>query len=404
MQKKAFSDLVNELNFSRAHKIIFSKCHNKSQAWQKIRIEALPPHWQVSKFTRTQVFHENVDAFDKLPLNEYATAFKQISVEFNDGGTAQLLCNKKGTFHISLKYGKATDSNAKDSTVARQKKQAGSPHNRVKNYLLQEGSIIPPLIDMGVMDEAGRVFPSKYDKFKQINRFLELIDDSFKNKEIGVDKPLHIIDFGCGKAYLTFVVYYYFQYIRQIPVHITGLDLKQKVIHDCNLAAQKYGYDKLKFEIGDINGFKPSTPVDMVITLHACDTATDFALYNAISWEANYIFSVPCCQHELNQQIQSQDLGIFTRYGIIKERTAALLTDAIRANLLSAYGYQTQVVEFIDLEHTPKNIMIRASKQNLTAPIAAKRRKLYLEEVQACLNCFNLKPCLYRLLEGQNEV
>ena len=231
-----------------------------------------------------------------------------------------------------------------------------------------------------------------YDKFRQINRFLELVNDEMDR--FPADRPIRIIDFGCGKSYLTFILYYYLVQVRKMDVSITGLDLKAAVIDHCNQAAEKYGYDKLHFELGDINGYTPDGPVDMVITLHACDTATDYALFNAISWNVKLILSVPCCQHEVNAQMHAEHLSLFTRYGLIQERMAALITDSIRANLLTYMGYSTQVVEFIDMAHTPKNILLRARKAKL--PESTKRQAL--EEVRTALEEFHIQPTLYKLL------
>ncbi|MEG1943021.1 MAG: SAM-dependent methyltransferase, partial [Angelakisella sp.] len=247
------------------------------------------------------------------------------------------------------------------------------------------------LVDKGILTREGKVVQAMYDKWKQINKFIEIIDDAIRDK-----KPAHlnIIDFGCGKSYLTFVLYYYLTAVRGISVTMVGLDLKAEVIAKCSEAAARYGYEGLHFELGDISGYHCDFAVDMVITLHACDTATDYALANAVHWNASMIFSVPCCQHELGGQMENHRLEILSRYGIIKERTAALMTDAIRGNLLEACGYRTQLLEFVDLSHTPKNILIRAVR----APVSAAQRKKALEEAEHLIEDFRLRPTLYNLL------
>jgi len=370
----------------KLNKIIISKPSAKNSNYKKIVIELKGKKYQISQYTEKQVFHENVEekALASKCVNIVQDAYRQINCFYSDEERI-ILISKKGKCNYQVKK-VATDAIKSAGNVY------GNEHNRRKNYILSEGMTIEPLVDMGVFTRDGKVVNSMYDKYKQINRFIEIIDDEISNLKVDT---LNVIDFGCGKSYLTFVVYYYLTFVRKMKVNMIGLDLKEDVINKCNLAAKKYGYEGLKFELGDINGYKAPFEVDAVITLHACDTATDFALYNAIQWNARMIFSVPCCQHELNKQLAPNSLDIMSRYGIIKERFAALATDALRANLLEYCGYKTQLLEFIDFDHTPKNILIRAVRRNATPKNSRTRA---LEEVKALMKEFSFEPMLYKLL------
>jgi len=370
-------------------KIVISNKVKKDEKYNKIAINLKENNknkfYQIEKFTDKQVFHENIkineisDKVSELIFGNY----KQMTA-WSNNEIFDLKISKKGKIFL----GKKKNDNSK--IVAK-------GHNKEKNYILKEGMIIEPLIDLGVFTKEGKVVNSKYDKYKQINRFIEIIDDEIKKNNY---KELTILDFGCGKSYLTFVLYYYFVKIKNINVKMIGLDLKEDVIKKCNDIAKRYNYENLHFELGDINGFKYNNKVDMVITLHACDTATDYALYNAIKWNSKMIFSVPCCQHEFNSQMKANELSILTKYGIVQERVAALMTDSVRANLLECVGYKTQLLEFIDIAHSPKNILIRASKNN----ISKEKKEKSLNEVNNLIRTFNFNPTLYNLLKNDNLI
>lgn len=365
-------------------KIVLSNVADKEQRIQKVQIEKKDKHFQIAEYSDKQVFHKNVDEEELISfcIEELGVNFLQLNA-WMLRGEASLKLTKKRKLLFDIK--KADNSALADEV---------RDNNRKKNYILEEGRVIEPLIDMGIFTKEGKIVSSMYDKFKQINRFIEIIDDELKKKII---THLNIIDFGCGKSYLTFIVYYYLTEIKKIKVNMIGLDLKEDVIRKCNKAAKKYGYENLSFELGDINGYSAPFKVDMVITLHACDMATDFALYNAVSWGAGYIFSVPCCQHELNAEIKSEKFSLMTRYGIIKERFSALVTDAIRGNLLEYMGYNVNLLEFVDLSHTPKNILIRAVKN----PNKAENVKLRaMDEVKRMMEEYGLSQALYRMIEG----
>ena len=341
--------------------------------------------FQIEEYTKTQVFHKNLTAGDagsyltgKLfsDTSSQTASFKNALVE-TQSFTANVLVSKKGTITIKKKM----NASAKQPKIS-------LSHNRKKKYILEEGIPVPFLIDLGVMTQNGSIVNAHYDKFRQINRFLEYIEDILPSLPTG--RELRILDFGCGKSYLTFAIYYYLKVLKGYPVRITGLDLKEDVIRHCNELAVKYGYDKLEFLCGDIAYYDGCSQVDMVVTLHACYTATNYALAKAVGWGAKVILSVPCCQHELNKQMKNDLLSPVLHYGILKERMAALITDGLRAQILEANGYRTQILEFIDMAHTPKNLLIRAVYNGHCADNKA--------QIDELLAAFDVNPTLYRLL------
>ncbi|WP_438444703.1 class I SAM-dependent methyltransferase [Gorillibacterium sp. sgz5001074] len=342
---------------------------------------------RVYQFERTvgaKVFHENVapeEAGSRL-ADWLAGAFKQGLLQTAEADY-QVLVDKKGKVSI-LERG-AT------------KQEAELTHNRKKHYVLEEGTPVPFLVELGVMNAQGKVLAQKYDKFRQINRYLEMIGDIVPH--LKKDRKLRIVDFGCGKSYLTFALYHYLVYIRKLDVEIIGLDLKEDVITHCSALAGQFGYAGLRFQAGDIQDYRDEQPADMVVTLHACDTATDAALEKAVRWNADVILSVPCCQHELNRQIKSETLSPMLNHGIIKERLAALATDSIRAHLLELVGYKTQLLEFIDMEHTPKNLLIRAVRQT-SAPSPKQQEKLS-EAYKTFKQFLHADPYLERALQDK---
>ena len=345
-------------------------------------------YFQVSRYTDKQVFHENMTAEDALEtLSGWILHdFRQAQIRMQDEMVTVLVSKK----------GKATIKSKKAACIETQNLE----HNRKKQYIIEEGTAVPFMIDLGVMTESGKIIRTRYDKYRQINRFLEFIEDILP--ELPTDRTVHIIDFGCGKSYLTFAMYYYLKVLKHYDIRITGLDLKQKVIEDCQALADRYGYDGLQFLCGDIADYNGTDEVDMVVTLHAFDTATDYALYKAVKWHASVILSVPCCQHELNRKMQCETLSGAFQYGLIKERTAALMTDAMRGQLLEMKGYKTQLLEFIDMEHTPKNILIRGVKSKGLLPKAA--RKQQMENYQKCRDFFGAELTLEKLfkeMEGE---
>lgn len=375
-----FNNYLKQIFSNNIIKIVVSNPKSKQESFKKIIIEKIKDKYYESAYTEKQVFNKHYELSNICEaLNSYINNYKQFNF-FNENNSYEIKISKKEKIFYN------TTKNIK-------KVVEKLTHNNQKKYYLKEGTEVPPLVDMGVFTKEGKIINSMYDKYKQINKFIEIIDNSVSKQNL---KKLNIIDFGCGKSYLTFVVYYYFKIVKQLDVNIVGLDLKQDVIDKCNKSAEKYGYSNLRFYVGDIKDYLADFDVDMVISLHACDTATDYALFNAIKWNAKMIFSVPCCQHEVNYQIQSNNFPIITKYGIAKERISALFTDIIRCNLLKSAGYQVDLLEFVDLSHTPKNLLIRATLSNIPEQIKISS----LNEAEQLMKEFNFEQTLHKLLKN----
>ncbi len=337
--------------------------------------------FQVEEQAGKQAFHRNLDAVQAAAYvaDHMDGQFRQAEIT-SALGTGLILVSKKGRVTVKVKR--------RGGALAAPARITPMSHNRKKRYILEEGIAVPFLVDLGVMTREGKVVNSRYDKFRQINRFLEMIEDVLPGLDKGRENT--IIDFGCGKSYLTFAMYYYLRELKGYQVRIIGLDLKEDVIRRCGRLAQEYGYAGLTFCCGDIASYEGVSGVDMVVTLHACDTATDYALAKAVEWGAKVILSVPCCQHELNGQMENELMAPVLQYGLIKERMAALYTDALRAQVLEHMGYRTQILEFIDMEHTPKNILIRALRQGPPRD--------NVDELRRIAGFWQVRPTLMRLL------
>ena len=382
-------EMLKQCETDGLYQIVISNPRKKGDV-QKIKIRPVLIKeqlcYQESRFVGTKVFHENKDFLQmtEAVIAAMTSDFKQMEMN-TKSWQATVLAGKKGNLTIKKKKVTCVSSPVME-------------HNRKKKYILDENIPVGFLQDLGVQTEDGKIVKSRYDKFRQINRFLEFIEDILPR--LDRSRTNTIIDFGCGKSYLTFAMYYYLKILKQYDVNVCGLDLKEDVIRHCNRLSEKYGYDGLHFYHGDIKDFQGAEKVDMVVTLHACDTATDYALHKAVKWDAKVILSVPCCQHELNKQMNCEPLSELFSYGLIKERSAALFTDALRGELLEAQGYDTQILEFIDMEHTPKNIMLRCMKRQRNATDAAEKsyRLKKREQADALMQFLQVQPTLDMLL------
>ncbi len=371
--------LVYEITQLNIVKAAFSVPYKKDEL-VKCSLRPMGEKYQFESFTKTQAFHENVEknALCNKICFILSESFRQAEI-FTDEYIYGIKISSKG----KVLHNRRRNTEVKKNTAN---------HNREKNHIIDLDNAPPVLCDIGVIGKDGKIINSRYDKYKQICRFVEFIDDVVKKDP---REEYNIIDFGCGKSYLTFICYHYMTQIACKKVNIVGLDLKKKVIEDCNALAKKYGYDNLSFLCMDIKDYLPEVRPDMVIALHACDVATDYALYNAYRWQADYIFSVPCCQHEMNGKVKSENFSILCDYGLLKERFSALATDALRGKYLEFCGYNVDILEFIDIEHSPKNVLIRAKR---TTKINDKKRKLIKEKIDTFSSEFNANLCFESLV------
>ena len=389
-------------------KVIFSGKRKKSLEYTKVMLRPLTiggkMKYQAEYTYPKKVTHANLeaDAAIALALRLVCEDFKQVNV-FTATGETQVLAAKPEMPRITRRaaagsaIGAATGAAAGSGSGAAATPAANipaAPHNRAKNYVLPAGIPCDFLIRLGIMGDDGTVFPRSYSKFRQINRYLEIVEDVFPY--LPRDKTLKIIDFGCGKAYLTFALYHYLKVMKHRNVEIIGLDLKEDVIDFCNDVAADLGYDELKFLKGDIADYTDDH-ADMVVTLHACDTATDYALINAVAWNTKVILSVPCCQHELFKQLRNDLHKPILKHGILKDRFTEYLTDGLRGLKLEAAGYDVAMIEFTSLEHTARNIMIKAVKTNAAGAYAKKKREAAQQQYEALCEFYQVTPTIGKL-------
>lgn len=392
--------LLEEILNIDLHQIVLSNTRDDAQGTKvKVRPVLLKgePVFQETLYKDNKVYHTNIEVSElKERIIDYLMhLFRQGEFQAKELD-ATVLVNKKG--HIMVRKRKKRVEPAENTSLNNaddvDKRKSELAHDRKKHYILTDGKPVDFLIGLGVQTPDGKVTKARYDKFRQINRYLEFIEDVLDALPCG--HTLRIVDFGCGKSYLTFAMYYYLHEIQKRDIQVTGLDLKEDVIDHCNELAEKLKYDRLHFQCGDISTYDGATNVDMVVSLHACDKATDYALEKAVKWGARVILAVPCCQHELNGQIHCDVLQPVLKYGLIKERLAALVTDALRANLLEQQGYDTQILEFIDMEHTPKNLLIRAVRRDRT------RMRGRTTDISKVTDLLNVRPVLEQLLNEED--
>lgn len=382
---KALAAHLNQILGENPDKLVLSSPRSKQEAVKKVTVTRYGETYQVEWVTGNQSFQENLkeEQLHGYLCEGLAKTYQRLHA-FTREQVIDLRVTKKGKLFLGTQ-------------AQEEARPQRATHNKEKNYLLPADARIAPLVDMGIFTKDGKVVQAMYHKYRQINRFIEVVDDELKNI---TKREIRVVDLGCGKGYLTFLLYHYLSNVRGMEVTMVGVDLKEAVMANCNEAAARYGYTGLQFVCGDMAAYQPEGEVDLVVSLHACDVATDLVLHHAVGWQAKWIFSMPCCQHEANGQMKSETLPILTRYGVIKEKSAALFTDAIRGNLLTACGYRVQVLDMVHPVHTQKNLMLRGVRS--TMPMAV--RKLALAEAEALMKTFSFDLTLYRMLKAEGRL
>ena len=384
---------IKNIQEDKLIKIVFSD--RKSGDFNKVIIKPIilksVKNIQIESFKDNKAFHKNIDLNNLKELEdnlkEYIDNFKQILLQIE--GSDISFIRKKESF----------SRKEKESNLIK----SSNEHNKKKQYILNEGDKIDFLIELGLMSVEGKILKSSYNKFKQINKYLEFIDDVIEELKVKklITNHINVLDFGCGKSYLTFALYYYLKnYRKDLTFSIVGLDLKKDVIEFCNKLAKKLNYENLEFLNGNIKDYDKSKEVDLVFSLHACNNATDYSLEKALSLDAKAILAVPCCHHEFFEKVQKNKnsefyntLKIMADNGVVLDKFATLATDSFRSLSLELCGYKTKMIEFIDMEHTPKNILIRAIKSK------SSNLKEKLVEYNKLKEFLGIKPLLEDLIK-----
>lgn len=353
MEHEIISEILTHIANNNINKITFSNIRNKELELDKVigKLVSIKGsiNLQLEYRYKRIIKHTNLATTDSSNIENTIRELFELAKDINVVTT-----NENINIKVSKKF-KISVNRKKTAT-----KVISFEHNKKKDYFLDEKQKYPFLVELGIQNNDGKILKSKYNKFKQINKYLEFIKQA--TTQLNSDKQITILDFDSGKSYLTFSTYYYLTEVLKMNVKIIGIDLKKEVIEHCNNITKKLNFSNLSFIYGDVIDYENKDEIDMVISLHACNTATDIAILKSLGWKAKVFFAVPCCQKEVNSQLNDEFLPFMLKHGIVKEKFSTLLTDSVRSEVLEAFGYKSDIVEFISAENTPKNQLIRAYK------------------------------------------